>query len=199
MFSLQCNLPKQLKYTADTISWQSEQSQLLFAQFVADEKTQRDYLKKLVGQEVVVRVPSVGRGQAEDAGKKQVRKKAGPRFGFLPKCSLRTRVFRELEEQRDAPTLTPFLPTWNFPELSSTISRTTGSESFLFVCYCDLCSKICAGGLGQQDCAFLAHYRRQICHPEGWQASWKPQRNSFMCNLCAVVFDFGDRFLKARA
>ena len=65
------DLPKQLKYSAESVSWVSSNSHLVYSHFVADEKTQRDYLKKIVGYNVTCKVPSVGVGHAEDNGKRQ--------------------------------------------------------------------------------------------------------------------------------
>lgn len=57
------DLPKQLKYSAETIGWTSGDSQLLQTKFQHDEKTQRDFLKKIVGQKVTASVPGTSEGK----------------------------------------------------------------------------------------------------------------------------------------
>lgn len=65
------DVPKQLKYSADTLLWSSAESTLVQHRVQVDEKTQRDLLKKLVGQKISCSVPGTGHGHHEDVGKRQ--------------------------------------------------------------------------------------------------------------------------------
>jgi hypothetical protein len=64
------DLPKQLKYSTETVGWSSADSQLLQTRFQVDEKTQRDFLRKVVGQKVTASVPGTGAGHNEDSSKR---------------------------------------------------------------------------------------------------------------------------------
>ncbi len=65
------DVPKQLKYTVETVGWASAELQLQQLRYVGDEKTQRDLLRKLVGRKITASVPGTGAGSAEDFGKRQ--------------------------------------------------------------------------------------------------------------------------------
>lgn len=60
------DLPKELKYTTQTVQWSAPDSQLIQTRFYYDEKTQKDLLKKLVGTKIKASVP----GNGVDAGPK---------------------------------------------------------------------------------------------------------------------------------
>jgi len=51
------DVPRQLKYTMNTVQWSGADSQLQQTRFIYDEKTQANLLNKLVGQKISVETP----------------------------------------------------------------------------------------------------------------------------------------------